>query len=110
MLNRDGMHRQELCLKPKPLYPKNPHPSAPASSVLQRPSGASMLAAASMPMVRGSSVSSAAARSARAAFPARMRFAASETAASDDEHAVSMLMAGPAAERLGSGGAATDAA
>ena len=36
------------------------HPSAASSRVLQRPSGVSMLAAASMPMVAGSSVSSAA--------------------------------------------------
>lgn len=76
-----------------------PHPSAEASSVLQRPSGASMLAAASAPMVRGSSVSSAAAATARPHLPARISVAASAMEASEDEHAVSTLMAGPAAAR-----------
>jgi hypothetical protein len=72
------------------------HPSAAASSVLHRPSGASMPAAASAPMVRGSSVSSAAAVMARSQPPARIRVAANETEASDDEQAVSTVAAGPA--------------
>lgn len=76
-----------------------PHPSAEASSVLQRPSGASMLAAANAPMVRGSSVSSDAAATARPHLPARISVAASAMEASEDEHAVSTLMAGPAAAR-----------
>ena len=46
------------------------HPSAAASRVLQRPSGVSMLAAASMPMVAGSKVSSAAVTIALSTSPA----------------------------------------
>jgi hypothetical protein len=46
---------------PPPIHPRA-HPSAATSSVLQRPSGASMAAAASMAMVAGSSVSRAVGR------------------------------------------------
>lgn len=71
------------------------HPSAEASSVLHRPSGASMDAAASMPMVWGSSVSSDAAAMARLALPPRRSDAARAIDAREEEQAVSMLMAGP---------------
>lgn len=75
---------------------RKPHPSAAASRVLQRPSGASMLAAASMPIVSGSSVSSAAVRMPRQHLPRRSISAIIDVPDSDDEQAVSMLMAGPA--------------
>jgi hypothetical protein len=56
-----------------------------------------MLAAVSMAMVCGSSVSSAAVRIPRAHFPRRSISAIMDAPESDEEHAVSMLMAGPAA-------------
>ena len=76
------------------------HPSAAASSVLQRPSGASMLAAVSMPTVAGSRVSRAAVTRPRAAEPSSSSRAATLVAASEEEQAVSMEMAGPAAHSM----------
>ena len=72
------------------------YPSAPLSSVLQRPSGANMLAAVSMLMVAASRVSSAAVTMPRCtcclcSMPDTMAVADKELL-----HAVSMLMAGPA--------------
>lgn len=72
------------------------YPSAAESRVLQRPSGASMLAAASMPIVAGSSVLSAAVSTPRAHAPRCSMLAIIEVPDRDDEQAVSMLMAGPA--------------
>ncbi len=70
-------------------------PSAAESRVLQRPSGASMLAAASMPIVAGSNVHSTAVRTARPHTPRCSMLAIMEVPESEDEHAVSMLIAGP---------------
>jgi hypothetical protein len=55
-----------------------------------------MAAAASAPIVRGSSVSSAAAAIARPQPPARISVPANATDDSDEEHAVSIVAAGPA--------------
>lgn len=63
---------------------------------MQRPSGASMEAAASMAMVAGSRVTSAAQASARPARPSRSAAAARAMADREEEHAVSMAIAGPA--------------
>ena len=71
------------------------NPSAAESRVLQRPSGASMLAAASMPIVAGSSVHSAAARMARPHTPRCSMLAIIDVPESEDEQAVSILIAGP---------------
>ena len=55
-----------------------------------------MLAAASMPIVAGSSVHSTAVRTARPHTPRCSMLAIMEVPEREDEHAVSMLMAGPA--------------
>ena len=55
-----------------------------------------MLAAASMPIVAGSSVHSTAARTARPHTPRCSMLAIMDVPESEDEHAVSMLIAGPA--------------
>eukprot|EP00951_Prasinocladus_malaysianus_P015667 scaffold120720_cov51-Prasinocladus_malaysianus.AAC.2 len=72
-----------------------PYPLAEASSVLQRPSGASMLATARLRMIRGQSKS----RTPLAVAPATLRLRTPKTAASmatrDDEHAVLIVRLGP---------------
>ena len=72
------------------------YPSAAASRVLQRPLGASMLAAVSMPMVAGSSVTRAAVTRQRPALPSFSSAHARLVADRDEEQAVSMDRAGPA--------------
>ena len=72
------------------------YPSAAESRVLQRPSGASILAAASMPIVAGSRVHSAAVNIPCAHVPRCSMPATIDVPDRDDEHAVSMLTAGPA--------------
>ncbi len=71
------------------------HPSAAASRVLHRPSGANMRAAVSIPMVWGSKVRSAAAIIPCWQRPSRIMLHVIATAESEDEHAVSMLIDGP---------------
>ena len=71
------------------------HPSAAASSVLHRPSGASMLAAVSIPMVLGSRVSRAAVITPLAALPPCSKRLVRAAADREDEQAVSMEIAGP---------------
>lgn len=75
------------------------YPSAEASSVLHRPSGDSMLAAVNMFKVAGSKVNNAAVIMPLEHLPCWSMEAAKAVAESVEEHAVSMLIAGPVPPR-----------
>lgn len=93
------LHQQEAKTPigtPAAAHRETSHPSAAESSVLHRPSGASMEAAASMAMVAGSRVSSAAVSRPRRQRSLRSMSHIIDAPDSDDEQAVSMLRAGPA--------------
>ena len=76
------------------------HPSADESRVLQRPSGASILAATSMPIVAGSRVSRAAVTMPRPQPPEWSIADVSLVAVREEEHAVSIANEGPVIDKL----------